>query len=322
MRALPNDYDSDPSRFLSAEKHPHDDVHPYVAAGSRRRRADRAGCRRGQREAGAAAARAVHALPAHRPVTGDAEPGPRPAARADGGRLPVADACADAVAALYTLYHYDDPLVPIRGSATGPAAGRTVRGLRGEPGHRPGTGPGHPQLGRRFPLQRRGRRSDRGIRLRRSRRHGGNTAMGDAPLVTLSSVPDAVACLRVYGAQRGNRRGHRRHTGPAADADQARLPHIRNQASIKLRNARGISQDCYLAGEDEPVILPTVHRLPSALRPGAPGVAGSATISGVNASVLCDLGVLTSLTPGESGVPTSCHGDVERAERAMLSSLS
>ena len=32
MSVLPNDYDSDPGRFLSAEKHPHDDVHPYVAA--------------------------------------------------------------------------------------------------------------------------------------------------------------------------------------------------------------------------------------------------------------------------------------------------
>ena len=30
MTALPNDYDSDPGRFLSAGKHPHDDVHPYV----------------------------------------------------------------------------------------------------------------------------------------------------------------------------------------------------------------------------------------------------------------------------------------------------
>lgn len=39
---------------------------------------------------------------------------PRPAVRADGARLPFADACADGVAALYTLYHYDDPLEPIR----------------------------------------------------------------------------------------------------------------------------------------------------------------------------------------------------------------
>jgi len=34
--------------------------------------------------------------------------------RADGSRLPVADASVDAVAALYTLYHYADPRVPIR----------------------------------------------------------------------------------------------------------------------------------------------------------------------------------------------------------------
>ena len=32
MRALPNDYDADPGRFLAAGKHPHDDAHPYVAA--------------------------------------------------------------------------------------------------------------------------------------------------------------------------------------------------------------------------------------------------------------------------------------------------
>ena len=38
---------------------------------------------------------------------------PRPAIRADGARLPVADSTFDAVAALYTLYHYEDPLVPI-----------------------------------------------------------------------------------------------------------------------------------------------------------------------------------------------------------------
>jgi SAM-dependent methyltransferase len=34
--------------------------------------------------------------------------------RADGARLPGADASFDAVAALYTLYHYDDPLQPLR----------------------------------------------------------------------------------------------------------------------------------------------------------------------------------------------------------------
>jgi hypothetical protein len=32
MSALLNDYDRDPGRFLSTEKHAHDDVYPYVAA--------------------------------------------------------------------------------------------------------------------------------------------------------------------------------------------------------------------------------------------------------------------------------------------------
>jgi SAM-dependent methyltransferase len=38
---------------------------------------------------------------------------PRPAVRADASRLPVADASVDAVTALYTLYHFDEPRVPI-----------------------------------------------------------------------------------------------------------------------------------------------------------------------------------------------------------------
>ena len=39
--------------------------------------------------------------------------GPRPVVRGDGRRLPVAGSSFDAVAALYPLYHYEDPLVPI-----------------------------------------------------------------------------------------------------------------------------------------------------------------------------------------------------------------
>jgi SAM-dependent methyltransferase len=39
---------------------------------------------------------------------------PRPAVRADGGRLPVTGTSVDAVAALFTLYHYADPRLPIR----------------------------------------------------------------------------------------------------------------------------------------------------------------------------------------------------------------
>jgi hypothetical protein len=32
MRPLSSDYDADPDRFLATDRHPHDDVHPYVAA--------------------------------------------------------------------------------------------------------------------------------------------------------------------------------------------------------------------------------------------------------------------------------------------------
>ena len=87
MSALPNDCDSHPSRFLSTEKHPHDDVHP---SGLSMR------------------CLLIDLSPA---MLGLA---PHPSVRADGALLPVADASVDAVAALYTLYHYTDPLAPIR----------------------------------------------------------------------------------------------------------------------------------------------------------------------------------------------------------------
>jgi hypothetical protein len=32
MRPLSSDYDADPDRFLATDRHPHDDVHPYVEA--------------------------------------------------------------------------------------------------------------------------------------------------------------------------------------------------------------------------------------------------------------------------------------------------
>ena len=81
MSALPNDYDSDPERFLSSGKYPHDDVHPYVAARLARARARcvlDVGGGRGQRAPGAPAARPVHELPDHRSVTGHAGPGAPP----------------------------------------------------------------------------------------------------------------------------------------------------------------------------------------------------------------------------------------------------
>jgi SAM-dependent methyltransferase len=115
MSVLPSDYDSDPGRFLSTDEHPHDDVHPYVA-----RRFAAAGART-VLDVGGGHGRLARLLPAlsMRCLLIDLSPtmlelAPRPAVRADGTRLPLADASVDAVAALYTLYHYPDPLVPIR----------------------------------------------------------------------------------------------------------------------------------------------------------------------------------------------------------------
>jgi ubiquinone/menaquinone biosynthesis C-methylase UbiE len=115
MSVLPNDYDCDPERFLSSGRYPHDDVHPYVAA-----RFAQAGARR-VLDVGGGNGRLARLLPSLSMscLLIDLSPAmlalaPRPAVRADGSRLPVADAHVDAVAALYTLYHYADPRVPIR----------------------------------------------------------------------------------------------------------------------------------------------------------------------------------------------------------------
>ena len=115
MTALPRDYDSDPERFLSGTRVPHDDVHPYVAG-----RFAAAGARL-VLDVGGGDGRLARLLPGMglRCVLVDLSPAmlalaPRPAVRADGARLPLADGSVDAVAALYTLYHYDDPRQPIR----------------------------------------------------------------------------------------------------------------------------------------------------------------------------------------------------------------
>jgi SAM-dependent methyltransferase len=114
VSVLPNDYDSDPGRFLSADQPSHDDVHPSVAD-----RFARSGART-VLDVGGGSGRLARLLPAlgMRCLLVDQSPAmlalaPRPSARADGARLPVADASVDAVAQLYTLYHYADPLIPI-----------------------------------------------------------------------------------------------------------------------------------------------------------------------------------------------------------------
>jgi SAM-dependent methyltransferase len=112
---LPNDYDSDPGRFLSADQPSRTDVHPYVAD-----RFAQAGART-VLDVGGGNGRLARLLPALgiRCLLIDLSPtmldlAPRPCTRADGARLPVADDSVDAVALLYTLYHYADPLIPIR----------------------------------------------------------------------------------------------------------------------------------------------------------------------------------------------------------------
>ncbi len=115
VRPLSRDYDADPRRFLATDEHPHDDVHPYVAA-----RFAAAGART-VLDVGGGHGRLTRLLPGLglRALLVDLSPAmldlaPRPAVRADGARLPAAGASVDAVAALYTLYHYADPLLAIR----------------------------------------------------------------------------------------------------------------------------------------------------------------------------------------------------------------
>jgi SAM-dependent methyltransferase len=115
VTVFPADYDADPERFLSSTRYPHDDVHPYVAE-----RFAAAGVRT-VLDVGGGNGKLARLLPAFsmRFVLIDLsaemlELAPRPAVRADGGRLPVADGSVDAVALLYTLYHYPDALLPVR----------------------------------------------------------------------------------------------------------------------------------------------------------------------------------------------------------------
>ncbi len=116
MSVLRSDYDSEPQRFLSSERYPpRDDVHPHVAE-----RFAQAGART-VADVGGGSGKLARLLPSRgvRCVVIDLSPtmlelAPRPGLLADGGRLPLAGTSVDAVAALYTLYHYEDPRVPIR----------------------------------------------------------------------------------------------------------------------------------------------------------------------------------------------------------------
>jgi SAM-dependent methyltransferase len=199
MKALPNDYDSDPGRFLSAGKHPHDDVHPYVAA-----RFAAAGVRT-VLDVGGGNGRLARLLPglSMRCLLIDLSPSmlslaPRPAVRADGARLPVAGASADAVAALYTLYHYEDPLGPIREARRALRPGGLFASCAPNRDSDPELAQAVPGWGAAFPFD----GEDAEAIVASVFAAPGDTVKAerwDDHLVTLSSVPDAVACLRVHG---------------------------------------------------------------------------------------------------------------------------
>jgi SAM-dependent methyltransferase len=199
MSVLPNDYDCDPDRFLSTEKHPHDDVHPYVAA-----RFAAAGART-VLNVGGGNGRLARLLPAlsMRCLLLDLSPAMldlarRPKARADGARLPAADASVDAVAALYTLYHYHDPLVPIREARRVLRPGGMFAACAANRDSDPELAHVIPGWGAASTFD----GEDAAAIVASVFAAPGDTVQTDpwdGPLVTLRSVPDAVACLRVYG---------------------------------------------------------------------------------------------------------------------------
>lgn len=198
MSALPCDYDSDPGRFLSTGDHPHDDVHPYVAA-----RFAATGART-VLDVGGGNGKLARLLPgpSMRCLLLDLSPAmldlaPRPAVRADGARLPVTDASVDAVAALFTLYHYPDPLVPIREARRVLRPGGLFAACGPSRDSNPELARVIPGWGTATPFD----GEDAEAIVASVFNAPGDTVIADrwdSPLVTLSSVPHAVACLRVH----------------------------------------------------------------------------------------------------------------------------
>jgi SAM-dependent methyltransferase len=198
VSALPPDYDSDPGRFLATGKLAHDDVHPHVAA-----RFAAAGART-VLDVGGGNGRLARLLPelGMRCVLVDLSPAmlelaPRPSARADGARLPIAGESVDAVAALYTLYHYGDPLVPIREARPVLRPGGLFAACAVNRDNNPELADVVPGWGLASTCD--GEDAE-AIVASVFGGHGDTveTERWDGPLVTLSSVAEVVACLRVH----------------------------------------------------------------------------------------------------------------------------
>jgi SAM-dependent methyltransferase len=199
MSVLPNDYDSDPGRFLATGEYQHDDVHPYVAA-----RFAKAGARR-VLDVGGGDGRLARLLPglSMSCLLVDLSAtmlalAPRPAVRADGARLPVAGASVDAVAALYTLYHYADPRLAIAEARRVLRPGGLFAACAPNRDSTPELAPVLPDWGARSTFDGEdaaaivtsvfGAAGDR-VEVER----------WDGPLVTLATAADAAGLLRVHG---------------------------------------------------------------------------------------------------------------------------
>jgi SAM-dependent methyltransferase len=196
---MPRDYDADPGRFLASTKVPTEDVHPGVAA-----RLASAGMRT-VIDVGGGNGKLASLLPdlAIRCLLIDLSPAmlalaPRPVARADGSLLPVAAASVDAVAALYTLYHYDDPRRPASEARRVLRPGGLFVACAPNRDSNPELAGVVPDWGRPSPFDGEDAAAIVGSVFDRP---GDNVEVErwDGPFVTLTGLADAASFLRVHG---------------------------------------------------------------------------------------------------------------------------